>query len=910
MRRILLAAVAVLFAASAFAAPRVERFVLPPDTRNDAPALSADSDGSLWAAWPSLQDGRFRLAVARMAAGELSPIEHPDPSPVDQLEPAWFVEDGSPALLYTTQGPVDSMVHKLNWRDGHWSSPVELGRGMHPTAVDAKGVAWMAWQEEDGIRVMPGNRLLSPSAPDEKWMHPCLATAGGRVWLAWHTMYPGGSDVLLRRLDALDAPIQYANQSLGMHRHPRLTVDAQGRAWIVWEALYPERQLSTRDMSGAQAYLMDLALRLQLPARTVRITDGTRWWKPPEPVQPALGLHGNLLVDSRGTLWMVANRYRDFPPVCEHLDARGWTNHRTAWGTSHQYKSNKPLVEATDGTVWTAWMENTRRHTGSMGAPSWTILDGTDTLVLASMPRAEGGMPVLTPIDAPEPQRIDLPELPRYSSRVNGENLLVYFGDLHQHSEYSGCGRWNGRVDENQEYSDHVRGIDFMCTSDHAEHLNAHNWRSQQMAAARNSREGEFIVYTGYEWTSEFDHDYNLHRGHYNIVYRDPFSEGGFHSASDLASNTPLKLWNALRGSVGAAGAFTFAHHTSRRMAWLSWNYYDPEMAPLIEIAQVRGSYEYEGCPSGQLMSGDSTRIRGHYIHDGLARGMRWGIVANGDHGGRQITAVFAPELSRNAIFDAMQQKRAYGTNGEQMFLDARVDGRFMGEEYTASGSTAREIIIRATGTTPLVQVDLFRNGRSIRQWFPNQMGATIRWTDPEPLYERENSYYVRAQQQGGGLAWSSPTWLVNSEAPGAFRFQVGGDELRVIYPDKPLDVSILMHNETSAAVAGKVVLELPEGWSTEPREIAVKCAAGGWEHAVFMVTAPETDTLALPPVVARFNGTDGAVQRSSLRMVHSPIWLSRERKAMISDALTEIAPERRAGYLATMEAEWKRENP
>ncbi|GAI93842.1 unnamed protein product, partial [marine sediment metagenome] len=277
-----------------------------------------------------------------------------------------------------------------------------------------------------------------------------------------------------------------------------------------------------------------------------------------------------------------------------------------------------------------------------------------------------------------------------------------------------------------------------------------------------------------------------------------------YFSASDPHYNTPLKLWEALRKTAsGKENVFTFPHHTSRWVAWLSWNYYDPEMVPLIEIAQSRGSYEYEGCFSDQTLSNDCSRVRGHFIHDGLARGMRWGFIASGDHGGRQLAAVFSPTLKRDDIFNNLRARRAYATNGERMFLDVRVNGHFMGEEFILKGEE-REIVFKVIGTTPLVQVDLFRNGRIIRQWNMQSLEYEEKWVDRDPLYRRENYYYLRAFQKDGGQAWSSPIWVINPNIPGKFSFQVGGDELRVIYPEEETDIAILMHNETEVAVKGK----------------------------------------------------------------------------------------------------------
>ena len=41
----------------------MESFPVPENSRNQSPVLCFTSDGTLWSAWSSYQDGRFRLAV-------------------------------------------------------------------------------------------------------------------------------------------------------------------------------------------------------------------------------------------------------------------------------------------------------------------------------------------------------------------------------------------------------------------------------------------------------------------------------------------------------------------------------------------------------------------------------------------------------------------------------------------------------------------------------------------------------------------------------------------------------------------------------------------------------------------------------------------------------------------------------
>jgi hypothetical protein len=899
------------------------------DSRNNSPALHCESGGTKWLAWATFRNRRFRMAIRSRLSGGWSEETYPDSSDTDQIAPFWITGDSVPPSLLYSAFDGKSWTIRMTCKNGqNWSEPAVLAPGTHPSGCMVDRRLWMAWESEGAIHYTKGrgtsfegpSRSIQPDSQGGYLMSPVLCPGPrGEVWLAWSTARLGYQGVRLRRIDEAGHPVQTVDDGSGINRHPQTSVDADGRLWIVFESMraIPRAERAATAEAGYPIYVYDRTYMVNFPSATVRVTDGEHWWVPEQPRDPAPGLMPSVLCSSKGAVWLLSRSFTGytgpriyFSPLCESLSAGGWANHGTLWTTGQCYKSNLSLAEDPDGRVWAAWSLHDREKRGMLETPSWTHMDGPDRIFVAEMPEISNeNPPRLIPLAKPTPTTPDPAPFPRFTSEYQGKKMNVYFGDLHQHSEISGCGRRNGSIDQSQRYTRFVRGLDFMSTIDHAEHQNDHTWRITQLAAEKNNSPGEFVVFTGFEWTSEFDAGGNLYRGHYNAVFRDVGGGDYYFSASDPATNTPLELWNALKAAVGGPqNVLTFAHHTSRRMAWLTWNYYDPEMAPLIEIAQARGSYEYEGCFPGPELDNDCTRVRGHYIRDALERGMRFGFVASGDHGGRQLAAVYAPELTRDSIFESLRAKRVYATNGERMYLDARINGHFMGEEFEIDGE-GRKIEIRGVGTAPIVEVDLFRNGRSIRKWAMHNFRVELEWTDEEPLFQRENYYYVRLVQENGGQAWSSPVWVIDREFPGHFRFQVGGDELRVIYPDAETDFAILMHNETTDPVSGRVWLDTPEGWTLGGENgIPVRCEPEEWNTVVFQVTAPGAvlNEIGLPKVTARFQGDQGTRWESPLFVVGSPRMLTREQKAVLIDARTEVPLPQFGDYLKRIARQWE----
>ena len=83
-------------------------------------------------------------------------------------------------------------------------------------------------------------------------------------------------------------------------------------------------------------------------------------------------------------------------------------------------------------------------------------------------------------------------------------------------------------------------------------------------------------------------------------------------------------------------------------------------------------------------------------LHDAFDKGYRVGVVCHSDdHKGRPgatrpgastfgaiggLTCYFMPELTRDALFDALRQRRHYGTTGTRLFLDLRRHVRRAGD--------------------------------------------------------------------------------------------------------------------------------------------------------------------------------------------------------------------------------------
>jgi hypothetical protein len=170
-------------------------------------------------------------------------------------------------------------------------------------------------------------------------------------------------------------------------------------------------------------------------------------------------------------------------------------------------------------------------------------------------------------------------------------------------------------------------------------------------------------------------------------------------------------------------------------------------------------------------------------IHRALREGYRLAFVGSSDTHrivpglGGALTGVWARELTREAIWEALWARRCYATNGERVVLDVRIEGAPMGSDGIGADAVAVRCQVQARRA--IRHVDLLRDGTRVQRQSVRGGRATLVLEDhPEP---GAHFYYVRvrleppsgARRYGrargnrgnlqvarGDYAWSSPIWV------------------------------------------------------------------------------------------------------------------------------------------------------
>jgi hypothetical protein len=298
--------------------------------------------------------------------------------------------------------------------------------------------------------------------------------------------------------------------------------------------------------------------------------------------------------------------------------------------------------------------------------------------------------------------------------------------------------------------------------TDHGYNFDPRQWAFNGEQTRNNHDPGRFVTFLGQEWTSSKNPPAGpgepWRYGHRNLIFLDPCTPA-FHDAFD-GDISPAELWERLEGREFLCIPHQLADWKGKGGGNppTDWRFADERLQPVAEIFQARQSYEYLGCPR---QAPDGAPFKGYYLQDAWARGVVIGVIASPDHGGGQGKAgVWAKELTREAIFEAVRARHTFGTSGAKMAL------RFSAGEAMMGDKTARPegpIAFRVAGTAlfDIAELTVFRNNDPVYRTAPGAKTFETAWTDPQPPEAPVLWYYARIQANDGELAWSSPIWFV-----------------------------------------------------------------------------------------------------------------------------------------------------
>jgi hypothetical protein len=283
-----------------------------------------------------------------------------------------------------------------------------------------------------------------------------------------------------------------------------------------------------------------------------------------------------------------------------------------------------------------------------------------------------------------------------------------YWGDLHAQSdatvgtgteeEYFRFGRDWARLD----FTSH-QGNDFQVTDE--------DWKRLNDVVRQFHRDGEFVVFPGWEWSGNTPAG-----GDRNVIFLEedqPIWRSSHWQVPQIPETDQSPALDAgeliARARAHRPDITLLASHVGGRYADIR-KYFDQELGPLVELVSCWGVFEWMLWDAFELgyIVGVMCNSDGHKGRPG-AEGPGAGQfgIANG------LTCVLSESRTRRAIFNALKNRRCYGTTGARIDLDFEINGHPMGSVIDVDG--AAKLRASVFGTDAIESLELFR-GRDVVQ--------------------------------------------------------------------------------------------------------------------------------------------------------------------------------------------------
>lgn len=343
----------------------------------------------------------------------------------------------------------------------------------------------------------------------------------------------------------------------------------------------------------------------------------------------------------------------------------------------------------------------------------------------------------------------------------DSSRLPLYFGDTHGHTLFSD-GR--GTPDGYYRYARDVAALDFCALTDHDFMLSDEMWLDLQASTERFNEPGRFATFHAFEWSgmTEVGGDHNVYfRGTETAItrcrsYYDYRNQQAYHGREPQTNH--IEDLYAFLLSRFAEGEVMVIPHYGGRPANPNWH--EPRLERMIEIfSDHRRSHDWaypflqRGYRMGILASSDNHIGRPGYgfLHNPL-------LSAGGVEIGTGLVAVYAPERSREAIFDSLFSRFAYATSGDRILLHVGLGTARMGQEM--SGPTPQILQVEIEGTDTVSAVEIIKDGLAVHTVSGGAESIAFEWSDPTPPNTGSTSaYWVRVVQNNNEEAISSPIW-------------------------------------------------------------------------------------------------------------------------------------------------------
>jgi hypothetical protein len=122
-----------------------------------------------------------------------------------------------------------------------------------------------------------------------------------------------------------------------------------------------------------------------------------------------------------------------------------------------------------------------------------------------------------------------------------------------------------------------------------------------------------------------------------------------------------------------------------------------------------------------------------------------------------------APELTPQAIMEAMRKRRCYATTGVRLRIEFEINDHMMGEEFDTDEIPSIRATVTGTPRSELKWIHIVRNNETIHEYGGEGIESRISFADRDAP-GGTSYYYLRVICEDGNMAWTSPIWVNRPE--------------------------------------------------------------------------------------------------------------------------------------------------
>ena len=307
--------------------------------------------------------------------------------------------------------------------------------------------------------------------------------------------------------------------------------------------------------------------------------------------------------------------------------------------------------------------------------------------------------------------------------------MNLYFGDMHGQNDLT---IGTGSLDEYYSFARDAAAVDFSSWQGNDLEVDEDKWELIREKTREYHKDGKYVVFLGYEWSGTTPTG-----GDHNVYFLDD-SEDYYPSSNALTLGKRIKPENnanplpELYKKLAGRKDVMLVPHIGGRKANL--DFFNPEFIHNIEIHSHHGIFEWFGMDAmkrrlktGFLATSDDHTCRLGMSYPCYKYGKNAHTAFDVSSG---LTGVYAKELTRQGIWEALTARRCYASTQGRVNLLVKMGSHYMGEEIPAGKLS--DLYVRAAGSAPVDRI-LFYNWDQLlmekRMLPPAKNRIRITWT-------------------------------------------------------------------------------------------------------------------------------------------------------------------------------------